>query len=472
MMKTMNLVKGTSGKILYRFGLIGLFAAGLTACAPTAQHNARDGWPKPRPLGVTMPSYRPVETPVANPQAYAIPADPVGIITLRGALSQALLKNPELAAFSWEVRVADARILQAGLVPNPDLGVEFENFGGSKERRNFDSAESTVALSQLIELGGKREKRTRVARLERDLAGWNYEAKRLDVYVATAKAFMDTLAAQRHRDLKKDQLSLAGRVRDAVEERVKAGRAAAVEKTKATVELTSSRIELERANRRLQTARYRLATAWGNTTVGFTRAEGQFDNFQRLTPLADLLKRLPENPNVARSKMDFELRRSQLELEKARNVPDLTFSAGVRRFQDNNDNAFIAGISIPIPVFGLNPGGMLEAKRRLSQQRERQRATIVEITSALKQAYREGIALSIELAALSNEILPGARKVFEDAQQGYRQGKFDFLEVLDAQRTLFGAHERYIETAAAYHRATLDIERLTGQPLKPAGEPK
>lgn len=461
------LAVGTPGRFLYVLGLIASLGAGLSACAPAAQHATEEGWPTPRPLGATIPSYRPIEPPAISLSANAVPDEPTGVITLGGALAQALLKNPALAAFSWEVRVADARVLQAGLVPNPELSAEVENFGGSKERRDFVGAESTVSLSQLIELGGKREKRARVARLERDLAGWDYEAKRLDVYVATAKAFMNVLAAQQRRDLKRDQLALALRVHDTVEERVNAGRSAAVEKTKAAVELASSRIELERANRELQTARYRLAAAWGGTEVRFTRAEGQFDNFLPLGSLAELLKRLPESPDLLRTKLDFELRRSQLELERARNVPDLTFSAGVRRFEDNEDNAFIAGVSIPIPVFGLNPGGVLEARRRISQQGERQRATIVEITSALKQAHQEGAALSTELAALRDDILPGAQKVFEDAQQGYRQGKFDFLNVLDAQRTLFSAHERYIEVAAAYHRATLDIERLTGQPLTP-----
>ena len=85
----------------------------------------------------------------------------------------------------------DARILQAGLLPNPELGAEVENFGGSDMRSGtFDECGGHgSALSQLIELGGKRAKRSRVAKLERDLAGWDYEAKRLDVYVATAKGF-------------------------------------------------------------------------------------------------------------------------------------------------------------------------------------------------------------------------------------------------------------------------------------------
>ena len=448
-----------------------LLAIFIAACTPANRSETSNGWVPSRSLGKGIPSYQPVEQPAQVPVAQPNSQEPAGVLTLRDALAHALLKNPELAAFSWEVRAADARILQAGLLPNPELGAEVENFGGSKTQRNLDGAESTFALSQLIELGGKREKRSRIAKLERDLAGWDYEAKRLDVYVATAKAFMDTLAAQRRDELKQDQLRLAGQVRDTARERVQAGRASALEDTKADVLLANAEIAADGARRELQAAREKLASFWGSTSPVFKGVEGQFDNFQNLPPLENLIKLVPDNPDAARLQAMMQLRRSTFELEKARNIPDLTVSAGVRRFEETGDSAFVTRISIPIPVFGMNPGGVLEAERRISKARHQGRGTIVNITNRLKQAYREGAALHASLSTIFTKVLPGARRAFEAAQQGYRQGKFDFLDVLDAQRTLFEAHERYLETAAAYHQTTLDIERLTGRSIT-AGKPK
>ena len=86
----------------------------------------------------------------------SIPRFPTGVIDLRDALAAALLGNPDLAAFSWEVRAREARTLQAGRFPNPELATEFEDFGGSGDRSGWQSAQSTLSLSQLIELGGKR----------------------------------------------------------------------------------------------------------------------------------------------------------------------------------------------------------------------------------------------------------------------------------------------------------------------------
>lgn len=461
----MNKAQKTKRILGRHITFIALSTVMVSACTPASQNDTSKGWAPQRTLGKAYPSYQPIEKPIQTPVTPLAGEEPTGALTLRDALSHALLKNPELAAFSWEVRATDARILQAGLFPNPELDAEVENFGGSDTQRNFDGAESSFALSQLIELGGKRQKRTRVAKLERDLAGWDYEAKRLDVYVATAKAFMNTLAAQRRYALKQGQVKLARQVRDTAAERVRAGRASALEDTKASVQLANAEIAADRARRELQAARENLAAFWGSTSPKFQSAEGQFDNFNDLPPLAELLKRVPDNPDAARLQAEMQLRRSSLELEKSRNIPDLTVSAGVRRFEETGDSAFVTGISIPIPVFGMNPGGVLEAERRVSQARYQGRNTIVQITSSLKQSYREGAALHASLSTISSKVLPGAQQAFEAAQQGYRQGKFDFLDVLDAQRTLFEAHERYLDTAAAYHQVTLDIERLTGWSL-------
>lgn len=155
------------------------FSMGLAGCASTQLQDS--AWPEPRPLGGELGAYRPPLDPVKSASTSVDGLNPTAMVTLPQALSLALMKNPELAAFSWEVRVGEARTLQAGLPPNPEIGLEVEEFAGSEDRQGVDAATSMLQLSQLIELGGKRSKRAQVAALERDLAGWDYEAKRLDV---------------------------------------------------------------------------------------------------------------------------------------------------------------------------------------------------------------------------------------------------------------------------------------------------
>jgi cobalt-zinc-cadmium efflux system outer membrane protein len=100
-------------------------------------------------------------------------AGPTGDLTLRDALAAALRDSPALAADAAEVRAREAEMLQAGRRPNPELGVELENLAGSGPFSGLDGLETTLALSQAIELGGKRGRRVEAARLDRDVAAWD-----------------------------------------------------------------------------------------------------------------------------------------------------------------------------------------------------------------------------------------------------------------------------------------------------------
>ncbi|MGH8069321.1 MAG: TolC family protein, partial [Candidatus Entotheonellia bacterium] len=248
--------------LVFLMPLLLVLVGALSSCATP---DIAAVWPEPRPLGRDLQTFIPPQEPTAAAEPGDAIAEPTGVLTMRQALTQALLQNPELAAFAWEVRAGEARTLQEGLLPNPEFGVEVENFAGSGELRGFNAAETTIALSQLVELGGKRLRRARVVALERDLAAWDYETKRLDVFAETTKAFVEVLGAQERLALNEDLVRLAEQVLSTAAERVRAGKVPPVEETKAQVALSTARIALERAGRELTAARKRLAASWGST---------------------------------------------------------------------------------------------------------------------------------------------------------------------------------------------------------------
>src|SRR5262249_60376924 len=155
--------------------------------------------------------------------------------------------------------------------------LEVENVAGTGALRGGRSAETTLRLSQMIELGGKRARRLRVAALERDLAAWDYETKRVEVLTAVAQAFVDVLRAQERRAAEADLVRLAEQVLATVAERVKAGKTSPVEETKAGVALSTRRIAFERTRYELEATRQRLAATWGSTTPTFQHAAGAFE---------------------------------------------------------------------------------------------------------------------------------------------------------------------------------------------------
>ena len=123
--------------------------------------------------------------PLANASQPSVPAppmkEPTGALTLRDALALALTQNPELAPFAWQERANEARILQAGLRPNPQLDLQLEDVLGTGDFSGGQEAQITLQLSQAIELGGKRAARTELASRARGVTESEYEWKRVDV---------------------------------------------------------------------------------------------------------------------------------------------------------------------------------------------------------------------------------------------------------------------------------------------------
>ena len=429
----------------------------------------------PRPLGNNLPVYEPSEEQTNAPLPSA-PEDKLPEeITLLQALTLALMHNPELAASSWEMRSGEARSLQAGLFPNPEIEVEVENFGGSRKDENpdgtsdrikrFDGAETTVALSQLMELGGKRSKRKRVADSEHNLLGWDYETKRLDTITAVTNAFIDLLGLQERMVLTDNLVDLSQDVFNTVSERVKAGKVSPVEETRAQVALATIQIEQDRVARELEAGRKRLAATWGSTTPGFQRLAGTLDTITALPPYESLITRIAQNPDISRWDTEMEQREATLHLEKAQRYPDLTIAGGLKYLEESNDQTFVMGMSLPLPFIDRNQGGILEATYALQKAKQERTAAEVDTISSLDDNYQTLLAAYTEVTVLRDTILPGAESAFNASQEGYLEGKFNYLDVLDVQRSLFDAKDTYINSLISYHKALTSLERLIGENL-------
>jgi len=435
------------------FMLALLVSAGCATSGP-------DAGITPRPLGAGVKSFRPTQDRKQHTFV-----EPSGQVALPAVLAAALMGNPDLRAYSWEIRAAEARVLQAGMLPNPELEAEAEEFGGQGELTGFDGSATSLCLSQLIELGGKRSRRKQVASLERRLAGWDYEASRLDVLTETAKRFLVVLKAQQHLKLEKQSAAIAQKVNASVEARVAAGKVSPLEKVKAAVEIASSRIKLERSRRQLEVSRRRLAAQWGSISPGFVAVKGLFRRVANLPGLPKLLNLAEDNPDMARWSTEVQVRQAALKLQQANRVPDVELSAGVSRFEESGDHAFAAGFSIPLPLFDRNQGGLREARMNLRKVIEEKRAARVAIVTGITATYEELLSYAATINLLENNLLPAARKAFDAAGEGYAQGKFNYLEVLDAQRTLVEARSQHLEVMADYHRAILDMERFIGRSI-------
>lgn len=244
-------------------------------------------------------------------------------ITLDQATPRGLQLNPARAGGSHAVSIAEARVTQAGLLPNPEFELETENVGGSGAFNGFNAAESTVVISQPIPLGGKRVRRRAVAESEHALARHDLDAIQLDVIADTTSAFYRMLAAQQREAQATELLSLAEQFAHTVQIRVDAGKTSPVEAARAGIEAAHARVRLARADRELEAARVQLAATWGATDPRFDRVVGELPQPSPPPPFEQLRPLLLNAPEIARlldSRGAYAITRTGLERLIGRSV--------------------------------------------------------------------------------------------------------------------------------------------------------
>lgn len=391
--------------------------------------------------------------PITTPQS-ALAA--TAALTLASAIDMAFQQNPGLRAAARELEISASQRLQAGFRPNPE--VSFLTEGLQRDRRM-----TTIQINQAIELGGKRSARIAAAERDREIASADLEIYRSDLRADVITAFFEVLAAQERLGLARTSQQLSQRASEAASRRVSAGRISPVEETRARVAEASTRIELSQATNELALSKRRLAATWGSTAASFDQVETPQSPVRTYPTMAQLAAYLPEAPQFKRARMEVDRQKARSEVERSKQIPNLTVSLGSKRDEQVGQRQTIVGLSLPIPFFDRNQGNLLSALQRTDKARDELLAVQSRLSVELTRTSLRLDAANAELVIIRSEILPGAQSAYEAAIKGFELGKFSFLDVLDAQRTLVQARTQYVRALAESHRASADIERLLGQ---------
>ena len=393
---------------------------------------------------------------LAMPATAATLQEPAAPLTLDQAQRYAREGSPTLSAARREVEATEGQVLQGSLRPNPEFVFQAED--ASRLSRT-----SSAQLDVPIETANKRGARIDAAERGREVAQTELVDRGQRLRAAVSAAFFDVLAAQELLRAAQDSLNLARRASDIAGKRVTAGKVSPVEETKARVAEASARVALAQAESGLRNARTRLSSLWGNPVPHFTQAEGSIDSLPDLPDAATLERRLQEAPLLLRAEHELQRRKALVGVEQSRTVPDFTVSVGMKRRDDTIvRDQLLVGVTVPLPVFNRNQGNLLEALRREDKARDELQAVRTTVSADAWQALEKVTARHREAQLLQRDVLPGARSAYEAATIGFENGKFSFLELLDAQRTLFSATAQYLASVAAVHAALADLDAILG----------
>ena len=401
------------------------------------------------------------------PATHAAPKSPPSsrTLTLSQALSRAVASSPALAASDREIAAAGGRSVQAGVFPNPELSFELDGAFGSKAKRNLDAAETTLQISRLFELGGKREARMAVAAAEIDAARWVRAATRLQTLAETAEAFARTLGAQaRVRELE-DQVADLDRLTPLLRKRVEAGASSSAEISRGRVATETTRVDLAKARAAFQASRRELSVLIGDTTPAFATVGGDLRRIGAPPSFDALMSSALQTPQLTRFTAVKAQRRALLAVAQAKAVPDITAGVGWRHYREDRSNAAMASLSVPLPLFDRNQGGVIEAGETLAKT-EAERAAARRALTALVGAGYEALRGAYDEARLTRaNVIPLAREAYDEVRSGYAEGRYSLLELLEARAALSEASLKEIDALVSFHSSLASLEGLTGSAL-------
>lgn len=308
-----------------------------------------------------------------------------------------------------------------------------------------------------LELGGKRPARVALATAQQNRAQIEQAVIVADLRLAVTQAYVTAVSAVERAAVAQRQVTIAEEALRSARVRVRAGRASPLEAQRAELAHLNAQATSEQAERLASVARANLGRMIGGPVAGsFDRR--WFETLAAAGPVA----RVPvgETLTVRAAALDVATADAQVRLAGTQRVPDLQLFAGPRRLEGSNDTAMLMGINIPLQIF--NNGGAAQAQARAERQQADAalRMTEIQIDQAIASADAEVANAEIAARIASGPALAAAEEAARIARIGYREGKFEQIDLLEAERALLDTRMAAIDALATYHDASARRDRL------------
>lgn len=377
-------------------------------------------------------------------------------LTLEQALSEAEARSPAVTAAQARVEAAKSRVRQAGVRSNPELSIQVENFGGTGQISGIRSAETTVAINQSLDLGGRRQTRKAAARADLAAEELRLAIARADLAQAVREQFAKAVTAAGKLRISTENDAVAREIARVTSILVKEGREAPLRAIRARSAAAQAAAELEAARAEEQASRNTFASLFGATVPPKDLQGG----------LLDL------RPHVVNPEQSLDVRlagaqrlRAEAEVAQESSVARLNpaVGLGVRHMQDTGDVGLVAGVSMTLPLFDRNRGNISAAKADLRAAE----ANFASVAASARVRARNAItnvdAAGARVTALEKSAVPEAAEALRLAQLSYAEGRATLLELLDAQNAYRDMQSALVEARLAQALATAELGRASAQ---------
>jgi cobalt-zinc-cadmium efflux system outer membrane protein len=373
------------------------------------------------------------------------------------AQRRVLAFSPQLKMASADIDAYAGDLKQATLYPNPIFS--FESKGIDNWTRNGKGSELTYELTQPIEMGGKRGIRKKIATYDYYAAWIKHETVKRAILNTFSRLFINVVAAQEILHFAQERQQIGQYVLKVTQEKFEAGKASLMQYTKAQMLHSQVLLEEEQARLELALAKQQLALLWGSSCADFDAITYPLYEISTPLPLSHYYQTLDDQPNLIQAKYELLAAQKNVQLEKSYRIPDVNLSLGYTTEDDKK--GIVVGLGLPLPIFNQNQGNIAKSYARASKFESQLQAVEFELKSMIAERYRELLRAYQTVITLEKTALQMARQLCIMAEEGYREGKFEYQDVLNVHLDRLEIETRHLTSVMQYHYKNFDLSYLT-----------
>ena len=381
-------------------------------------------------------------------------------LTLDESVRLALANNPELRASGARVDAAAGRAYQTRKWSNPELELSAEDWPVSNGRGSSD-AKQTIGVAQMLPFPGKKSLDKQIGGTGVKLSEAELALRRIELIRDVQASFFRVLASERWVEVSAQLAAVAESSAATARKRVDAGAAAYQEQLRAEVQLEQARTELTGFQRELAMARQFFATLLGRPDLSSAKLTGALAE----TPDASLLEdagaeRLAKHPSLSAAQANLD--RAQLESRRARlePYPDVKVGVSGGRIGETDQSIIQLGFSLPLPILDRGKGKQQEARANVSVAEAELHGVQQQLQREWANAHQRYRTAAEQVSNYRERILPKASEALRLVQTGFEQGKFNFIDLLDTQRTTAEVRLAYQQKLLELNIAQAELEAL------------
>ncbi|MFN3236512.1 MAG: TolC family protein [Pseudomonadales bacterium] len=386
-------------------------------------------------------------------------------LTLNDAITRSLLHNPDLYQYRFIQEALKARRQTSALRPALAIELEMENFAGSGSTKGFDSAETTVALSSVIELGGKSTARVSFAEARINQGEWQLQATTLDVLGDLTSIYIEGLATQARIQLARESLALSQSLLATVKTRSDQGATPEAEVMRAKAAVATAEIHEAALVDQFERIKVQLSRFWGETTPAFSKLDGSLFEFGADEDFEQLYARVKTSPAIQVLASEARIKDAEVTLARVEGRSNLSWRAGIRYLGEPSEPAFVASFSMPLFSKDRNSGEVNVALANRNAVDYARLDLLLRLHEQLFEAYSLRRQSIEAVNKTESEIIPALEDALQLTREAYENGRYRYLDLIAAQAELLSIKQARIDAASTALISQALIEKLTSESL-------